>query len=848
MAEAVIWITAFAVPFAFIGVSHNTAAVKLPVFTALSGMLLLVSVFTFRKTISSIEAAFLILIPGCTLLCVRAPSDSAMTRLLLVSSACAAFFALRVSELRKERVLVPVIVGGVLALLASIFKSGDQERLAGFFGNANLLGSFAAALIPAGAALLTGLAGRRKLLLIPFLVIVIYALVQSGTRSSLIALPAGIAGTAALKKNPGFAAVVTAIFLSAVGFTALIPLQPGSLRPESLQVRRVIWNGAAEMFMERPVTGWGTGSFQREFPSFRDPDFQRYGVSTNTVHAHSEPLEILAENGLAGFLIIGTAFFLLLKRSAKKNSTLLEWGITASIMVLLFEGLASVALRWTTSVFMLAFLAGLLPGPERRVKHRFSASLVPVLLAITLLVSGGYTAYRITMSSAELGRAMEAYQEGESPEVIRQHCVSAIEWNGNELGAWYTLGNSWGLQAAAETGEERRSCCEMQLAAYDSLAERAPDFAWMRLNRIEPLIELEQYDRAMQDIIHVYRTRTAVREIVLETGYAIAPLASPENILVLMNLELSAVLQEQTSLGQESLRWSRVRNSVMTLYSVASVLCPEAIGTMAQDRDSILKPCGDPFVEALSRAALLEADLGPSGEALLRAALETGDGAAEAAARAVLEQGPYAPWHRAAILTFENGADLAEADDFVRVMEEPCRGFAHLFPGFPFNLEHAAGISAASGEPGHTERLVQYLLYACSADQSGANTYLRSGQATRYWSEVGGPLATAAGIQNDTTVWQALLNVPGSDAPEFRAARILAEASLVMTLDAAGSDSVAAVARRELDTVLTELIGLNGEGEGRRIFNASVGRVTFFFSSGFFAPETEQAAFLILSR
>jgi O-antigen ligase len=66
------------------------------------------------------------------------------------------------------------------------------------------------------------------------------------------------------------------------------------------QVRRVIWSGGLESFRERPLAGWGPGSFQIVFPRYRDPRYSILGVSHNTLHAHANTSRYWGDIGIAG--------------------------------------------------------------------------------------------------------------------------------------------------------------------------------------------------------------------------------------------------------------------------------------------------------------------------------------------------------------------------------------------------------------------------------------------------------------------------------------------------------------------------------------------------------------------
>lgn len=64
------------------------------------------------------------------------------------------------------------------------------------------------------------------------------------------------------------------------------------------------WNSALRMFEERPITGWGPGTYQFQYAPFqRSKDLTVISTNFGDVgHAHSEYLGPLAESGLIGML------------------------------------------------------------------------------------------------------------------------------------------------------------------------------------------------------------------------------------------------------------------------------------------------------------------------------------------------------------------------------------------------------------------------------------------------------------------------------------------------------------------------------------------------------------------
>lgn len=79
------------------------------------------------------------------------------------------------------------------------------------------------------------------------------------------------------------------------------------------------WNSALRMFKERPITGWGPGTYQFVYAPFQNPR-EKTIISTNNGdvgNAHSEYIGPLAEQGFPGALLV-ILFLFLLSRTAVK--------------------------------------------------------------------------------------------------------------------------------------------------------------------------------------------------------------------------------------------------------------------------------------------------------------------------------------------------------------------------------------------------------------------------------------------------------------------------------------------------------------------------------------------------
>jgi O-antigen ligase len=108
-----------------------------------------------------------------------------------------------------------------------------------------------------------------------------------------------------------------------------------------LDFRPLCWRGTIEMIRQRPLWGWGGGSY-----AWAEPAFQRYAAGRTAVYAHNEPLHLAAEYGLVGAfllaLIAGAWLWravLLVRRSPQAREACLTAGAAAVLVATLVHGL-----------------------------------------------------------------------------------------------------------------------------------------------------------------------------------------------------------------------------------------------------------------------------------------------------------------------------------------------------------------------------------------------------------------------------------------------------------------------------------------------------------------------------
>ncbi|MCK4506446.1 MAG: O-antigen ligase family protein [Candidatus Aegiribacteria sp.] len=484
-----------------------------------------------------------------------------------------------------------------------------QARSSGTLGNANLLGSFAAAMIPVGAGFLLGRERLSKIripLMLLFVLLCAGALIASKTRGSLIglfAVAAFVPFAPFIRRNKRRLILVTImLFVLIVGSISFMQNRMEELTDTesggTLQVRKLIWSGSLSLIAMNPVFGLGPGSFQILFPQFRNSEYFILGVSHNTLHAHCEYLEILVDIGIIGFLLCVTVAFFFIRILHRKRRILApsledvtsyteDWtvlGLYGGIIALLSEATVSVALRWPPSAMLLAMLIGLILAsiPARWNSMKGKAKAGTILLLSIAAVILGCVAFPHYISSMQSGRQLfigkdvyltkiqpamndavntaSAWQlSGNDEDAIRalyyydtavqladssiSWCLRCVETNPDELGGWYALGSAYVTRALLckplstpminimqMSGripydlDEVDRYVNLGLAAYDSLKERAPNYAEVHHNTVLIRTNLGDPNGALASMITAWRLHAHNRDNYRMQTFLLAPL------------------------------------------------------------------------------------------------------------------------------------------------------------------------------------------------------------------------------------------------------------------------------------------------------------------------------------
>jgi O-antigen ligase len=196
--------------------------------------------------------------------------------------------------------------GHLLLANAKVQEANDLRpyfRVNSLFFDPNIYGRFLALTMLALAATLLWSRRRETVVLVALTLAVLWAgLVLSLSQSSFAALLGGLAVLAALRWRARW--VLAASAVAAVAAVAVILLAPGAIEidtrsqaslDKATSGRFDLVSGALSMARDRPVWGFGAGSFAERYR-------RREGVRSERVAAisHTIPLTVAAEQGLIG--------------------------------------------------------------------------------------------------------------------------------------------------------------------------------------------------------------------------------------------------------------------------------------------------------------------------------------------------------------------------------------------------------------------------------------------------------------------------------------------------------------------------------------------------------------------
>jgi O-antigen ligase len=173
-------------------------------------------------------------------------------------------------------------------------------RVNSVFWDPNVYGRYLALVITVATAALLWARERRSFALLTILVGFLWiGLAQTFSQSSYVALLAGLAVLAAIRWSPKW--TLGAVAVGVVGVFMAVVFAGGKPDLGRINIdtsgRANLVGGGVELFAERPLWGYGSGSFQDAYREQRD------NKDVPVSESHTEPVTVAAEQGLLGLVI-----------------------------------------------------------------------------------------------------------------------------------------------------------------------------------------------------------------------------------------------------------------------------------------------------------------------------------------------------------------------------------------------------------------------------------------------------------------------------------------------------------------------------------------------------------------
>lgn len=261
-------------------------------------------------------------------------------------------------------VRVALVIAGLILVIGVVMVTEPGKGPTGYANaNAALAVQFVAI---CGLALLSTARERRRGVLVALALGVVAVALNRSTAGTAVALPVFTVVALAVWLRPArrwWTAMSVAVGALAVGFAGWVILRAAESTPFPEwavrafdPVRERLWQDAAQLWSERPLTGSGFGSFAERTVFSLDPD---------TMAAHSSILQVGAETGWVGVTLLA-AMVLAAMLWAARGSTPHAVIAVAAVAALLVHSMADHLLEFGSVVLAVGIVIGWAGATGRR--------------------------------------------------------------------------------------------------------------------------------------------------------------------------------------------------------------------------------------------------------------------------------------------------------------------------------------------------------------------------------------------------------------------------------------------------------------------------------------------------
>jgi putative inorganic carbon (HCO3(-)) transporter len=463
------------------------------------------------------------------------------------------------------------VLGGVLTLVGFVLlfnKSNtifglipvhNVRQLASAFPNYNHFAAYLGMVIPGTVALwwVEKSPRRPMLLLLTGIMIagLFFTLSRGGIGGFLVGMVLFVillpkAGT--YKKRWWSTLAILVITVVMMVLTVREPLsmrwiKTGEIIPLS---RTTLWQTSLHAFLDRPVFGFGLGTFRIVFPFYN-----QNAISGYYRHALNDYLEWLSELGIVGFVLAAAMvialFYSLVKIARKHRSSDMQIIVIASIisvLILLINALVNFPFHIPAISITLAALAAIpiaLSSDENFFRYfelrplRFLRwSMVCVVAIVALFLASEIS--RPFVSQQLIDKARIAWQDDEWGQALR-FVQNAISWDPNDAQSYDTMGRYYQF-LANERGDGQLHSTAIE--SFKSALELNSRSASYHYHLGQAYAEIGDYQQAKESL---------ARSIELDDHYLGPPLKLIE-VTILQGDTAVAIMQYRRLLTSDALR------------------------------------------------------------------------------------------------------------------------------------------------------------------------------------------------------------------------------------------------------------------------------------------------------
>lgn len=402
------------------------------------------------------------------------------------------------------------------------FFIGIDRRVSSTLTNATYLSGYIVLLFPTllAFALAKRRTPRERLLFGLLLCALVFLLVATSTRSSLIAFVVSIAMFVVLTRRARKTSIWAAGAIVAALSIALY-LSPTMVRridyafsqdPSSSFARRLyFWQAGFDAFKAAPLVGHGIGSLETAVLQYRSPEYWIVKSEDVVPHAHNEFVETAVDLGGFGVVlylaILVTVVAAAVKTRARENpqEKLMAVGLLCSLVAILVDNLANMSLRVVPVGATAWLLMGVLAAQPFRKEPDMSVAVhIPKLVALLPLLAWiafavWYTGEesRIYKSEAYLIKGIFEEQNGGFAASIPEF-ESSVTQNPHNLLARSNL-----ILASLRIGHASEA-----LQSSEQLRALSSRYPKVNLMEAAALIGMRQYKEALESINRELALRT----------------------------------------------------------------------------------------------------------------------------------------------------------------------------------------------------------------------------------------------------------------------------------------------------------------------------------------------------